>query len=191
MSPSFFLQRLTEDDRPWVKRFLITQWGSTRVISRGKVHNADLLLGFIAYSLPEDQSFESKIPVGLITYDIQADACEIVTIDSLFEGIGVGTQLILAVESVAKRCDCTRLWLITTNDNTHALRFYQKRGFQLAAFYRDAIKHSRLLKPEIPQFGLDNIPIRDEIELEKTIKENQATQARNRPDVPSPSGTHW
>lgn len=59
-----------------------------------------------------------------------------------------------------------RLWLITTNDNMEALRFYQKRGFILSALYPNALEESRKLKPEIPEVGLEGIPLRDEIELE-------------------------
>jgi hypothetical protein len=59
-----------------------------------------------------------------------------------------------------------RLWLITTNDNLHALRFYQRRGLVLVAVHRNAIEQSRKLKPQIPKLGYDNIPVRDEIELE-------------------------
>jgi len=89
--------------------------------------------------------------------------------DSARPGRGVGTALIVAAEEVAQRAGCRRLWLITTNDNTHALRFYQKRGFVLAALHRNAVAASRARKPEIPLTGNDGIPIRDEIELEKVF----------------------
>ncbi|MBK9123270.1 MAG: GNAT family N-acetyltransferase, partial [Chloroflexi bacterium] len=62
-----------------------------------------------------------------------------------------------------------RLWLITTNDNLDALRFYQKRGWHLVAVHRDALNESRRLKPQIPIIGMDGIPLRDEIELEMTL----------------------
>jgi hypothetical protein len=58
------------------------------------------------------------------------------------------------------------LWLVTTNDNTHALRFYHRLGFRLAALHPGAVEAARRLKPEIPLLGLDEIPIRDELELE-------------------------
>ena len=89
--------------------------------------------------------------------------------NSLVERIGVGSALIDAVKKVAASAGCRRLWLITTNDNTAALRFWQKRGFWLAAVYPNAIAESRLLKLEIPLTGNDNIPIRDEIELEMIL----------------------
>jgi ribosomal protein S18 acetylase RimI-like enzyme len=58
------------------------------------------------------------------------------------------------------------LFLVTTNDNTPALRFYQKRGFVLSALRPNAIAENRKVKPEIPLTGQDGIPIRDELELE-------------------------
>jgi len=61
------------------------------------------------------------------------------------------------------------MWLITTNDNTRALRFYQKRGFHLVAVYPNSLNESRRLKPQIPIIGIDGIPLRDEIELEITL----------------------
>ncbi|MEM6284414.1 MAG: GNAT family N-acetyltransferase, partial [Chloroflexota bacterium] len=60
-------------------------------------------------------------------------------------------------------------WLITSNDNTPALRYWQKRGFEIIAVHRDAITEARRLKPEIPLVGMDDIPIRDEIELEMRL----------------------
>lgn len=54
---------------------------------------------------------------------------------------------------------------MTTNDNTHALRFYQKRGFVITAIRVNAMEEQRKKKP-IPLTGNDGIPIRDEIELE-------------------------
>jgi ribosomal protein S18 acetylase RimI-like enzyme len=92
-----------------------------------------------------------------------------VTIDSDKPSIGVGTVLIDAVKEIARQAGCSRLWLITTNDNMNALRFYQKRGFVLVAVHRNALERSRKLKPEIPLIGDDEIPLRDEIELEMML----------------------
>ena len=73
--------------------------------------------------------------------------------------------LIEQVKDIARSVGCKRLWLITTNDNMHAVRFYQRRGFMLVAVHRNALAVSRKLKPEIPLIGVDGIPLRDEIEL--------------------------
>lgn len=73
------------------------------------------------------------------------------------------------VLAAARGADCRRVWLVTTNDNLHALRFYQKRGFDLVALHRNAVDRSRRLKP-IPRCGLDGIPIRHELELDILLK---------------------
>jgi N-acetylglutamate synthase-like GNAT family acetyltransferase len=92
--------------------------------------------------------------------------CEIVTLNSLLEKQGVASRLLEAAENTAVQNACHRLWLITTNDNIPALHFYQKRGFRIAKIHLDAIQKARELKPEIPEFGWGDIPIRDEIEFE-------------------------
>ena len=106
--------------------------------------------------------------VGLLTYSALGDACEIVTINALLRGMGIGTALIQALKA-ALSWRCRRLWLITTNDNLAAMRFYQKRGFRLVAVHRNALDEARKLKPEIPLTGLDGIPLHDEIELEMML----------------------
>jgi GNAT superfamily N-acetyltransferase len=106
---------------------------------------------------------------GMLTYVPEPgwEQCEVLTLHATERWHGVGTALIEAVEQLAASHGCARLWLITTNDNIDALRFYQRRGFQLAAVHRHAVNDSRRLKPEIPVTGAYGIPMRDEIELEK------------------------
>jgi ribosomal protein S18 acetylase RimI-like enzyme len=152
---------LNDADRGWVARLLKEHWASTRSVSRGRVYDADRLPGFAAV--------RDGRPIGLATYRIEDDECEIVTLNSLGERQGVGSALVDAVKDVARGASCRRLWLITTNDNLAAVRFYQKRGFVLVAIHRNAMEESRRLKPEIPLVGLDGIPLRDEIELELTL----------------------
>lgn len=159
--PSFQIRPLVANDRPRVSSLLAEHWGSDRIVTRGKVHQADTLPGLIAVRDGE--------PVGLLTFRLDGKECEIVTMNSLVEKMGIGSALLEAVKQIAVKAGCKRLWLITTNDNTAALRFWQKRGFQLVAVYRNAIEKSRLLKPEIPLMGNDGIPIRDEIELEMVL----------------------
>jgi len=104
--------------------------------------------------------------LGLLTYRIADRQCEIVSLDSLVERRGVGTALLVAMQRAARDAGCRRLWLVTTNDNLAALRFYQRRGFLLVALHRNALDLSRRLKPEIPPVGRGGIPLRDELELE-------------------------
>jgi ribosomal protein S18 acetylase RimI-like enzyme len=125
------------------------------------LHHAEKLSGFVAVN--------GRQPVGLITYTIEGGDCEIVSLDSLEAGKGIGSNLIKAVLDLARDKRCIRVWLVTTNDNTGALCFYQKIGFKLVAIHNDTIKASRRLKPTIPELGYDDIPVRDEIELEIKI----------------------
>ncbi len=152
------LRPIDREDRNWIAEFLDEHWGSTRVVSRGQAYLAHLLPGFVA--LMEDER------IGLVTYRLDGEDCELMTINSLQEGQGVGTALMEAVIAAATEEGCKRLWLITTNDNMKALKFYQKRGLHLVAVYPGALDESRKIKPEIPLFGQDGIPLRDELELE-------------------------
>lgn len=152
------LRAVTAADNERVARIIAERWGSEIVVAHGAVYRPADLPGFIAY--------EGDDWLGLITYHVSGLSCEIVTLDSLFPSHGVGTALVAAVKEAAQAAGCRRLWLVTTNDNLNALRFYQKRGFFIAAVHRNALERSRELKPEIPEVGAEGIPLRDEIELE-------------------------
>lgn len=148
---------LEEADRAWAYRLLAGRWGSTRMVTRGVLHDLTRLPGLVAWRAGER--------AGLLTYHLAGDSCEIVSLDSLVEGAGVGSALIAAAQEMARAAGCQRVWLVTTNDNLPALRFWQKRGFRLVAVHADAVDEARRLKPEIPATGLEGIPLRDELEL--------------------------
>ena len=78
---------------------------------------------------------------------------------------GIGSRLLERVIGAARDAGCSRLWLTTTNDNLDALRFYQRRGFQLCALRTGVVGDTRRLKP-LPATGAYDIPIRDELDLE-------------------------
>ena len=156
--PVIRLRPVYASDRPWVVRLLEEHWHSSRIVTRGGVHEADRLPGFVAEV--EGQS------VGLVTYHTDAGECEVVSLNSLRAGLGVGSALLGAAREAARVAGCRRVWLITTNDNLDSLRFYQKRGWRLVAIHRGAVDEARRLKPQIPRTGKDGIPLHDEIELE-------------------------
>jgi ribosomal protein S18 acetylase RimI-like enzyme len=158
----FQIRPLTKDDRAWVAALLKEWWAGPEIVTHGKRHYADKLAGFIAV--------QQKQRAGLITYNIAGKSCEIVTMNSLVEKIGIGSALINAVRKIALAAGCNKVWLITTNDNTAALRFWQKRGFHITIVRTNTMEEYRKIKPEIPLTGNDGIEIRDEIELEITLK---------------------
>jgi ribosomal protein S18 acetylase RimI-like enzyme len=157
----FTLRPLDASDQSWLPAFMVEHWGADLMITRGRAYVPSSLPGYVAT--------QGGHVSGLLTYRIDGMQCEVMSLDSLREGVGIGSALIDAATNAARRAGCSRLWLITTNDNSHALRFYQRRGFVLAAFYRDSIAASRTLKPQISAIGLDGIPIRDELELELSL----------------------
>jgi GNAT superfamily N-acetyltransferase len=157
----FTIRPISKTDKPWIDQTLIDRWGSTKIVTRGVLHAANELPGFIAAA-------GNKL-VGLITYRLTDDACEVVSLDSLMKDQGIGSALLRTVEQAAKEIGCNRIWLITTNDNINALRFYQRRGYLLVAVHRNAIEISRQFKPQIPLIGNEGIPVRDEIEFEKRL----------------------
>ena len=157
------IRRLTQDDLPRLRQFWKENWGDEFVVAHGVVYYPDTLDGFIA--------LDSNEWVGEITYAFSGSDCEIVSLDSLREGQGIGTKLIQAVFDEARKQNCRRVFVITTNDNLNALGFYQKRGFELVKINRGAMIETRKLKPGIPLIGANNIPLRDEIELELSLRE--------------------
>ena len=161
MEKTFQIREIRQSDKPWILEYIKNYWGSNIIVSRRKRYSIDKLYGFIAI---HDTEY-----VGLVTLKIDNQACQIITMDAIIENIGIGTSLLEKAIEYAIAQECRKVWLITTNDNTPALRFYQTRGFRLKAIYCNEIEFSRKLKPEIPTYGIDSIPIRDEIELEYAL----------------------
>jgi len=127
--------------------------------TRGRLVDVLTLPGFVA---EDDGTW-----IGYVNYENRAGDIEIIVLESLLEGQGVASALLAECARAALADPARRVWLLTSNDNMPALRFYQRRGFVLVAVHRDAITHARAnLKPEIPLTGKDDIPLRDEIELE-------------------------
>mgnify|MGYP002400171126 CR=1 FL=1 len=156
------LRNSIPNDRDWITEILLDNWASNIIVTRGTSYEADLLPGIIA-------EVNGK-PLGLLTYNIKGEELEIVTMNAMEKGKGIGSALLDEIERIAKEKKCKRIWLITTNDNIDAIRFYQKRGFEIAFVHRYAIEVSRKIKPQLPFVGKYGIPIRDEIEMEKLIR---------------------
>ena len=146
------LRDSTIQDQSWIKEFIHTAWGAELIVVHGdKYHPADLN-AIIAE--------RSGIPVGLASYFLNTTSIEVVTLNSLKPGAGIGKKLIQSLIDKARVKNMERVWLITTNDNTSALTFYQKLGFRIVKLYPDAVSKSREIKPEIPLTGEHGIPIR-------------------------------
>lgn len=161
-----FIRALISEDQKQISSFVQQRWGATQVVVHNTIYETSALPGFVAI---EDGQW-----VGLLLYQLREHACEIVSLDSLQVGSGCGTALLETVKSFALQAGCSRLWLVTTNDNIEALRFYQRRAFTLSALHRGAVTEARKQKPEIPLYGNHGIPLRDEIELELPLTEKKS-----------------
>lgn len=157
----YSIVEINKEIRKQVNNILINEWEATDIIIRGKVIDGTKLDGFVAID-------NNKI-IGLITFIIEKEECEICSLNSFIENKGIGTNLINKVKEYAKQKNCTRLKLITTNDNIRGLEFYQRRGFVFSNIYKNAIENSRKIKPQIPIFADNGLPIRDEIEFEMIL----------------------
>ncbi len=146
-------------DRPRVAQALSELWGPT-VVAHGT--------SFDPADLPALIAERDGQLAGVLTYQVEGDGLEVVTINGVPRLTGAGSALLAAAEAHARRCGLRRLWLVTTNDNLDALRFYQRRGLRIVALAPGAVDASRrTLKPTIPVVGAYGIGIHDEITLER------------------------
>jgi ribosomal protein S18 acetylase RimI-like enzyme len=151
---------LREDERPWAADVLRERWGDV-VVASGRALRPAELPALVAETEGER--------AGIATYLVEDGECELVTVDALTIGAGVGGALVEAAAAAARDAGASRLRLVTTNDNLPALRLYQRHGFRLVQLRPGAVDESRRLKPEIAPTGHAGIPIRDELELERAL----------------------
>jgi len=134
------VREIRDSDRPWLRDFIAAQWGLP-VVSTSGPYDPSRLSGFVA----EDDELQT---MGAVTYRISEGECEVVTLNSLQENRGVGSALLARVRQLADG-DGLRTWLITTNDNINAIRFYQRRGMDMRALHCDFADEVRRWKPDI------------------------------------------
>jgi ribosomal protein S18 acetylase RimI-like enzyme len=160
----YTIRPIAPTDKPLVEKLLTEAWGAPSVyaLSLGGMLDASTLPGFLAH--------DGDDLAGLLTYRHTGTTVDIVTLNSYRPG--AGTLLISSLAGEARSRNAHRIRVSTTNDNTPALRFYQRRGFHLTALHPNAVTESRRHKPQIPTHGVDNLPIRDELELELPLTAN-------------------
>ncbi len=145
-------------DNKWLEELMNRDWGGLPLVIRGSQYYPSQLEGVIAEN-------ESGI-AGFLFYEVRKRDCEIIVFDVFDKLKGTGTLLLDKLKDIAKSKNCARIYLMTTNDNLDALRFYQKRGFHICGIHVDSVKMSRKIKPTIGMIGDYDIPVRDEIDLE-------------------------
>jgi N-acetylglutamate synthase-like GNAT family acetyltransferase len=157
----------TDADHEAIVELLTAAWGGTIAVAHGVAYDAATLPALVAEQ-------DDRI-VGLLTYTLADGDLEVVTIDAPERHLGAGSALLAAATDVAREAGARRLWLITTNDNLDALRFYQRRGLRIVGVTPGAMEASRKLKPSIPLTGAYGIPLHDELTLELRLDEPPTT----------------
>lgn len=153
------IRPITPDDSQWIKEIMDASWGGLPLIIRGKKYYPKD--GIVAEN-------EGGV-AGFLFYEIQNADCEIMVFEIFDKFKGTGTIMLNKLFEIAKHRKCKRVYLMTTNDNLDALRFYQRRGFTICGIHLDSMKISRKMKPAIGMIGNYDIPMRDEIDLECMI----------------------
>jgi GNAT superfamily N-acetyltransferase len=152
------VERIDAQNRPLVNQFIEKRWLGTLMVVRGRPVDMTALDGLALY--------DGGQIAGLITFRMLRRVCEIISLDSMHEHTGVGSALLCQALEIARAARCCVVRLSTTNDNTDALRFYQRRGFDILRVRRDAMRLVREMKPNVPLTGFHGIPLRHEIDLE-------------------------
>ena len=155
-------REVQDPDREEVAEFIEQHWYSRLVMSRGRSFYPHQEEGFI-------ERRDGRI-VGLLTYHIDEEGMEILTLNSMLEGQGIGSSLMLNAIEKARALRCNRIWLTTTNDNLRAIGFYQRLGFRMVMVNVSAVDEARKVKPQIPEVGERGIPIHDEIVMDLTVE---------------------
>ncbi len=107
--------------------------------------------------------------LGLVTWYVEGERAEIVSLNALEPRRGIGTRLMDAAEEGLRQRGVKAAYLVTTNDNPGALSFYVRRGYRLLRLHLDAMDRVRQVKPQVPLTGNDGVPLRDMWELEKPL----------------------
>ena len=152
---------ITPENRETAAAFLQSRWGSHQMILRGESVAFCKAPGFLAVT--------EKGIIGAVTYRIQGEVLEILSLDSLLENRGIGAWLTFLALATGRKEGCEKAVVITTNDNLRALGFWQKQGFRLIRLYPDSMIAAREKKPEIPLIGENGIPLCHELELEMLL----------------------
>jgi GNAT superfamily N-acetyltransferase len=152
---------MTDQDRAHIRN-VVRGWGDDFIMSRGKKIYPFAGAGFIARN-DRDEA------IGVATYEARGDECELTLIEVFEKRAGAGTMLVKSIIEEAKHAGCGRLWLVTTNNNLDAMKFYEKLGFTQKAIYPGAVTKAREIKPSIPMTDKDGVEIKDEVEYELVL----------------------
>jgi GNAT superfamily N-acetyltransferase len=148
-------------DRRSLDELLRLRWSDGTVSVRGKLVGVTDVEALGAY-------VEGRLQ-GVATWIVEEGNLYLATLNNVTDRRGVSSALLDAMIALGREKRFKVLRALISNDNTRALRFYQRRGFRIVAVHIGIVDMMRRLKPAIPEKGFDGIPMRDEIELEMVL----------------------
>ena len=132
------------------------------MVRRGELIDATRLRGFV--------TLVGRQRVGLALVDVKDGDYEVVAISTSRPRRGIGRALMQQCVEDAGSSGCSRVWLVTTNNNIGAIAFYERLGMKLSAIHRGAVSEARALKSSIPLLDGHGVPIDDELEFELALR---------------------
>lgn len=157
----YTITKIDENNRSFVNQFIIKHWYDIRMVIREEIIDLSDTDG---YCIVVDHQV-----IGVITYYIKEKECEITLLHTLYENQGIGTRLVHCVLQAAQEAGAFRVKVITTNDNIRAIMFYQRKGFDMAVLYHNAMDKVREIKTNVPLMGENGILLKHEIEFIKEL----------------------
>jgi ribosomal protein S18 acetylase RimI-like enzyme len=156
----YAVKKASSQDRGEIKRLVQLFWGEQEQLTFDTTFNVSELPAYVAKK-------KDKV-VGFVSFTELHDDMIVAALGIIpeYQGMGVGRRLVAIVEKEAKRLKKKKVLVSTSNDDLPALAFYQRLGFQIYEVKPNAIaeKHGKALK------GIGNLPIRDELRLQKTVR---------------------
>lgn len=149
-------------DRAAVDAIHTQAWGGPYVVAHGTRYDLRTLPTLVAVGGPGS----AETVAGALAWRLDGRGLEVASIVAKSPGGGAGGALLAGAVATARQHGARRLWLVTTNDNLPALRFYQRRGLRIVGVDIGAVDRARKIKPTIPTVGIDGIGLHDELILE-------------------------
>lgn len=143
--------------RTKVNDLLKKAWGDVKIVVHGEWIDLSRTKAVICV--------ENSEVIGAVHYYFAGDSCEILSLFSHKEHVGIGQKLMHLVLDECRDCGLQRLFLVTTNDNVRAFKFYQQFGMDLEEIRFNQLELSRRLKPQTPFVGDNGIPLKHELQF--------------------------
>ncbi len=146
-------------DRERIKELVRLFWGEQKQLTFDQLFTIAELPAFVAKAGTEIVGFISFVNVQK---DLIVAALGILP---EYQDLGGGSSLVAKVEGEARKLGSKRILVSTSNDDLPALAFYQSLGFQIYEVKPNIIarKHGGV------KLGIANLPVRDELRLQKTV----------------------